>query len=53
MPVYASLAGSLILLLPFFIIYVSLPGPRRAMRWTGGGIAPAGPLSEWWFNRDY
>ncbi len=31
MPVYASLAGSLIFLLPFVIIYISLPGdrPRR------------------------
>ncbi len=53
MPVYASLAGGLIFLLPFVVIYVSLPGARRAMRWTGGGLAPAGPLSEWWFNRDY
>ena len=48
----AYLVGDLILLLFFGLLYFFRPEGREAMRWTGLGMAPAGPFSEYW-HRDY
>jgi hypothetical protein len=49
---FAYLVGDLILLLFFGLLYFFRPEGRKAMRWTAAGMAPAGPLSEYW-HRDY
>jgi hypothetical protein len=50
---YSYLGYSLIFLLLWAVFYILRPDLRRRMLWFSLIIAPLGPLSEFWFLKDY